>query len=655
MTNRILLLVITLLSAFPIWGQMHDPAHFSSEMRMVGEKEAEIVFTGTVDDGWHVYSTDIKSGGPIRASFNAVRMEGVETVGSLQPKGSVVRKYDDMFGMEVSYMEHRAVFVQRIRFTKPQYDIDCYLEYGVCNEEMCLPPGEVRLTKNGIISFDKKEEETLDDDKKENADSIVSITNSDSADIAKNIESTDSAAYIDTADAPMTTPSAPIETFFLGLLGGLLAVLMPCIWPIIPMTVSFFMRNAKEDRRKGVRDALLYGLSIIVIYVTLGLAVTLLFGSDALNAFSTSAVFNIAIFLMLVVFALSLFGLFELRLPSSWATALDSFSRKSGSSLWGRLAESFFMALTLVVVSFSCTAPIVGLLLVQVATTGNWLSPLMGMFGFALALALPFTLFALFPSWMKQMPRSGEWMNRMKVALAFVELAFSLKFLSVADQAYGWHLLSRELFFILWIIIFGALGIYLLIGKGRGMVRWVSMTFGLASIALAVYMVPGLWGAPCTLVSAFAPPMESVKAHYTDYDQGMAAARAQKKPVMIDFTGYGCVNCRKMEAAVWTDPRVASILKNDYILISLYVDDKTPLKEPLEVTDAAGKKKTLRTVGAKWSFLESNTFGSNAQPFYVILSHDGRLLAQPRGYNEDIDEYLKFLQSGLDAAAPHLH
>lgn len=667
MMKRIFIsLSIMLLTAATAVAQMMNPVHFTAELRMLENDEAEIVFAASIDNGWHVYSTDVPGGGPIPATFHAVRMQGAETIGKLTARGKVIRQHDEMFSMEVSFFEHSATFVQRIKFTKPQYDIDCYLEYGACSNEMCLPPTEVRLTKSGTHSFDKKVEEPVNDEEKKNVDSIVAVTSNDSAKLTKNAESTDTISILNSADAPAPTSTAPLETFLLGLLGGFLAILMPCIWPVIPMTVSFFMRRSEGNRRKGVIDALLYGLSIIVIYVTLGLAVTLLFGSDALNAFSTSAIFNIGIFLMLVVFSLSLFGLFELRLPSSWATALDKKTStatlsKEGTNTGGnsnafnrvvtsllRMAgERFLMALTLVVVSFSCTAPIVGLLLVQVATTNNWLSPLMGMLGFSVALALPFTLFAMFPSWMKQMPHSGEWMNKLKVALAFVELAFSLKFLSVADQAYGWNLLSRELFLALWIIIFLALGIYLLWGKGNSIMRWISIGGGMASLALAAYMVPGLWGAPCKLVSAFAPPMESVKAHYNDFDMGMQAARAQKKPVLIDFTGYGCVNCRKMEATVWTDPRVAKMLKDDYILISLYVDDKTALTQPIEVTDVTGEKKTLRTVGARWSYLQSSRFGSNAQPYYAVLSHDGHQLLPARGYNEDADAYLHFLEEGL--------
>jgi len=450
------------------------------------------------------------------------------------------------------------------------------------------------------------------------------------------------------------------------------------------MTVSFFLKRAKDNRQRGIRDALTYGISIIVIYLGLGLVVTALFGSDTLNAMSTSAVFNVFLFLLLVVFALSFFGWFEIRLPESWATKVDQKSDELASravansqlSTVNSQLSILLMAFTLVLVSFSCTAPIVGLLLVETTTSGNWLAPALGMFGFALALALPFTLFALFPSWLKQAPKSGSWMTTLKVVLGFIELAFALKFLSVADLAHGWHILDREVFLSLWIVIFALLGAYLcgwlkfqedMIGSELSPVNShlstpkpmpvICIMGGLVSLAFAVYMVPGLWGAPCKAVSAFAPPMNTqdfnlntkvVEARFTDYEQGLAAARQEGKPVMIDFTGFGCVNCRKMEAAVWTDPRVADRLTRDYVLISLYVDDKTPLPEPIEVTDAQGQRRTLRTVGAKWSYLQSHKFGANAQPFYVLLDPvTARPLAGSRAYDEDVQAYLDFLSKGL--------
>ena len=441
-----------------------------------------------------------------------------------------------------------------------------------------------------------------------------------------------------------------IYIFVTGFLGGLLALFTPCVWPIIPMTVSFFLKRSK-DKKKGIRDAWTYGASIVVIYVALGLAITLIFGASALNALSTNAIFNILFFLMLVVFAASFFGAFEITLPSKWSNAVDSKAESTTG-----LLSIFLMAFTLSLVSFSCTGPIIGFLLVQVSTTGSIVAPAIGM------LALPFTLFALFPSWLKSMPKSGGWMNVIKVTLGFLELAFALKFLSVADLAYGWRLLDRETFLALWIVIFALLGFYLL-GKIKfphddddnkvGVTRFF---MALVSLAFAVYMVPGLWGAPLKAVSAFAPPMQTqdfnlykneVHAKFDDYDLGMEYARLNGKPVMLDFTGYGCVNCRKMEAAVWTDPKVSDLINNDYVLITLYVDNKTPLTEPVKIVEN-GTERTLRTVGDKWSYLQRVKFGANAQPFYVLLDNQGKPLNKSYAYDEDIPKYIEFLQTGLE-------
>ena len=655
-----------------VQAQMADPVHFSSKLNMLKGNEAEIVFSATIDPGWHVYSTEQGQDGPIEATFNVVKMDGAECVGKLTPRGNVIKHFDNMFGMELKYFEKQGTFVQKIRFTKPKYVVDCYLEYGACNDEMCMPPTQVEFKAQGEspAAVPAKEEQKVE--------APVSEENKVEADVADTLKA-DTVAAVATPvgnDASLWEPSiSELRAFgdsndfadhsllyilLMGFLGGLLAVCMPCIWPIIPMTVSFFLKRAKTDKQKGIRDAMTYGVSIIVIYLGLGLLVTALFGSDTLNAMSTNAVFNIFLFLLLVVFALSFFGWFEIKLPDSWANAVDS-----KASATSGLLSIFLMAFTLVLVSFSCTAPIIGLLLVETTTSGNWVAPALGMFGFAVALALPFTLFAMFPSWLKQAPKSGSWMNTIKVVLGFVELAFALKFFSVADLAYSWHLLDREVFLSLWIVIFGLLGAYLLgwlkfqtdeIGGDLNKpMPVVCIMGGLVSLAFAVYMVPGLWGAPCKAVSAFAPPMntqdfnlntKTVEARFTDYEQGMAAARAEGKPVMVDFTGFGCVNCRKMEAAVWTDPRVASLLTKEFVLISLYVDDKTPLAEPMTVIDDQGNQKTLRTVGAKWSYLQSHKFGANAQPFYVMLDADGKPLAGSRAYNEDIDEYIRFLQEG---------
>ena len=674
MTKKVYLTLLALVLVLAAQAQMMNPVHFRSELKMLEGENAEIVFTATIDPGWHVYSTDLGNDGPIEATFNATKMEGAEKVGKLTPRGNAIKKFDNMFGMELKYFEHSATFVQKIKFTKPQYDIDCYLEYGACNDEMCLPPTQVDFKQKGNapVKADAKADAATAEATDEEA-APTAEAKADSSAVAAAAPSTLNAQEKDAlwqssvdelrqlGGSDSIADQSLLYILLMGFIGGLLAVCMPCIWPIIPMTVSFFLKRAKDDQKKGIRDAITYGISIIVIYLGLGLFVTAVFGSDALNAMSTNAVFNIFLFVLLVVFALSFFGWFEIKLPDSWANAVDSKASQTSG-----LVSIFLMAFTLVLVSFSCTAPIIGLLLVETTTSGNWLAPTLGMLGFAVALALPFTLFAMFPSWLKQAPKSGSWMTTIKIVLGFIELAFALKFFSVADLTQGWHLLDREVFLSLWIVIFGMLGAYLcgwlkfqedeIGGDLHKPMPVLCIMGGLVSLAFAVYMVPGLWGAPCKAVSAFAPPMNTqdfnlntrtVEARFTDYEQGMAAARAEGKPVLIDFTGFGCVNCRKMEAAVWTDPRVAQKLTKDFVLISLYVDDKAPLAEPMEVTDEQGNTKTLRTVGAKWSYLQSHKFGANAQPFYVMLDNDGHPLAGSRAYDEDINAYINFLNKGI--------
>ncbi len=662
--KRLVMSLLVGLMVLVAQGQMVNPVHFSSQLKKLKGNEGEIVFSATVDDGWHVYSTDMGNDGPISATFNVVKMEGAEPVGKLQPRGNIIKQYDKMFGMELRFFEKKAQFVQKIRFTKPQYVIDCYLEYGACNDEMCLPPTEVafKASSNLPQKGEAKEEAPSNLPQKGEAKDSAEIVAKDTS-ITQQTDTLDSAAV--TTPLPLEgmgeavgEASSLLYILLMGFVGGLLAVLMPCIWPIIPMTVSFFLKRAKTDRKKGLRDALTYGASIVVIYLALGLLVTVLFGSDTLNAMSTNAVFNVFLFILLVVFALSFFGWFEIKLPSRWADAVDDKATTTSGYI-----SIFLMAFTLVLVSFSCTAPIIGLLLVETATTGNWLAPALGMLGFAVALALPFTLFALFPSWLQQAPKSGSWMNTLKVVLGFIELAFALKFLSVADLAYGWHILDREVFLSLWIVIFGLLGAYLcgwlkfqtdeIGGELHKPMPVACIMGGLVSLAFAVYMIPGLWGAPCKAVSAFAPPMYTqdfnlnskvVEARFRDYDEALAAARREGKPILVDFTGFGCVNCRKMEAAVWTDPQVADMLMNDYVLVSLYVDDKTPLAEPVEVADGQGGTRTLRSIGAKWSELQRSRFGTNAQPYYVILDSEGKQLAPGRGYDEDVAAFVKFLK-----------
>ena len=680
--KRLLSIILLSTTTLVLCAQMQDPVKFKSELKTGNGPEAEIIFSATIDPGWHVYSTNLGQDGPIEASLHVNKLQGAELVGKLNHRGKEISQFDEMFGMNLRYFENAVQFVQKIKFTKPQYDIDAYLEWGACNDEMCMPPGEASLKKSGKSpsvenSTDKEVQETqeqspADEEPADQANVLPpsdSLNSSDSLTPSPSGEGRGGASLwqpvIKELQAKGQADNIANHSLWyillMGFVGGLLAVAMPCIWPIIPMTVSFFLKRAKTDKKKGIKDAITYGISIIVIYLALGLLVTAFFGPDTLNALSTNAYFNVFLFLLLVVFALSFFGWFEIKLPDRWANAVDS----KASSTSG-LLSIFLMAFTLVLVSFSCTAPIVGLLLVETATSGNWAAPALGMFGFALALALPFTLFAMFPSWLKQAPKSGSWMTTIKIVLGFVELAFALKFFSVADLAYGWHLLDREVFLSLWIVIFGLLGAYLvgwlkfqedeIGGDIQKPMPVLCIMGGLVSLAFAVYMLPGLWGAPCKAVSAFAPPIntqdfnlntKTVEARFTDYEQGMAAARAEGKPAFIDFTGYGCVNCRKMEAAVWTDPRVADILQNDYVLISLFVDDKTPLPQTIEVKQPDGNTRTLRTVGAKWSYLQSHKFGANAQPFYVILSPDGNPLSPSFSYKEDVPAFLQFLQEPL--------
>jgi len=655
-----------------VQAQIMEPVHFQSQFKPTQGDEAEIIFQGTIEPGWHVYSTDLGNDGPIEATFNVVKIDGLELVGKLKPVGKVITKYDKMFGMDLKYFEGKATFVQKVRFTKPEYEIDAYLEYGACNDESCMPPTDVAIKQKGKSPVKEVKEQT----------------NSQEVEEKELTESQPSPFLTDTVTTTaLVAPVAPQDSLLSeslwkpvikelssfdgkgygkngiswwmilleGLLGGFLALFTPCVWPIIPMTVSFFLKRNK-DRGKAIREAMSYGLSIVVIYVLLGLIVTWLFGASALNALATDAIFNIFFCLLLLVFAASFFGAFEITLPSSWSNKIDQKSENTTG-----LLSIFLMAFTLALVSFSCTGPIIGFLLVAVSTQGSIIAPTIGMLGFAIALAIPFTLFALFPSWLKSAPKSGGWMNVVKVTLGFIELAFALKFLSVADLAHHWHILDREVFLALWIVIFGLLGVYLLgwlkfPHDDEGHRTNVPQFFlALLSLAFAVYMIPGLWGAPLKAISAFAPPMNTqdfilqkvtTEARFTDYEQGMAAARAEGKPVLIDFTGFGCVNCRKMEAAVWSDVQVSDILNHQYVLISLYVDDKTPLAQPIEVQEN-GQTRTLDTVGKKWSYLQRMKFGANAQPFYVILDNDGYPLAGSRSYDENVQEYVSFLQGGI--------
>lgn len=685
--RKIISFLLLSFVVYALQAQIKDPIKFKTELTPLSDTEAEVVFTAAIDKGWHVYSTDLGDGGPISATFNIDNKSGVELVGKLKPVGKEVATFDKLFEMKVRYFENTAKFVQKVKFTGGAYAIEGYLEYGACDDESCLPPTQVPFKFSGVAKAGNAAATKTEQPKAEQPEQKV-VDKADKKEGATPVASKDSSAMMELVPATTTEAATDIQPavasselwkpvisdlqalgeehgqedmswiyiFITGFLGGLLALFTPCVWPIIPMTVSFFLKRSK-DKKKGIRDAWTYGASIVVIYVALGLAITLIFGASALNALSTNAIFNILFFLMLVIFAASFFGAFEIRLPSKWGNAVDSKAESTTG-----LLSIFLMAFTLSLVSFSCTGPIIGFLLVQVSTTGSVVAPAIGMLGFAIALALPFTLFALFPSWLKSMPKSGGWMNVIKVTLGFLELAFALKFLSVADLAYGWRLLDRETFLALWIVIFALLGFYLL-GKIKfphddddnkvGVTRFF---MALISLAFAVYMVPGLWGAPLKAVSAFAPPMQTqdfnlykneVHAKFDDYDLGMEYARLNGKPVMLDFTGYGCVNCRKMEAAVWTDPKVSDLINNDYVLITLYVDNKTPLTEPVKIIEN-GTERTLRTVGDKWSYLQRVKFGANAQPFYVLLDNQGKPLNKSYAYNEDIPKYIEFLQTGLE-------
>lgn len=665
--KKLLSIIGLLLATLSLQAQILDPVSFKTEFNKVSDDVAEIVFTAKIDPGWHIYSTDLGDGGPISASFNIDKITGAHVDGKLLPVGNEQAVYDKLFGMDVRYFEKEAKFVQRIRLEGGTYRIEGYLEYAACNDQNCLPPSEESFMFTGTADIaaaegEATEDEAEDEEKEESSAENEETTESSVADSQSPTIGDQSSWWQPViselrafGESAGTVDRSWLYIFFTGFIGGLLALFTPCVWPIIPMTVSFFLKRSK-DKKKGIADAMTYGLAIVVIYVALGLLVTLLFGASALNALSTNAIFNIFFFLMLVVFAISFFGAFEITLPSSWSNAVDSKAEKTTG-----LLSIFLMAFTLALVSFSCTGPIIGFLLVEVSTSGSIVAPAIGMLGFAIALALPFTLFALFPAWLKQMPKSGGWMNVIKVSLGFIELAFALKFLSVADLAYGWRILDRETFLALWIVLFALLGVYLL-GKIKfphddddTHVSVPRFFLALASLAFAVYMVPGLWGAPLKAVSAFAPPLytqdfnlykNEVRAQFDDYDLGMEYAKRVGKPVMLDFTGYGCVNCRKMELAVWTDPTVGGLMNDDYVLITLYVDNKTKLPEPIKVVENS-KERTLRTLGDKWSYLQRVKFGANAQPFYVLIDNEGKPLNKSYAYDEDVAKYVDFLQTGL--------
>lgn len=652
-----------------------------------GAPEKEIVFTATADKGWHLYDMNLPEGGPVSTSFTFETLNGAELIGQPVPSVKPTTVYDEQFAMNLRWYPGTVSFTQKLKVTDPaKFKAEGEVEFMACNDETCLPPDQIPFSfdkksihvdpalaaNSSTTEVDKEDATAIQPDTQVVAEEASELNTPDPA--AKETPATTSLKASDSlTDSPNlwspvidqlksfgdSTVSAAdtswLFIFFAGFLGGLIALLTPCVWPMIPMTVSFFLKRTK-DRKKAIRDAITYGLSIIVIYLVMGLLITGIFGASALNDLSTNAIFNILFFLLLVVFAVSFFGAFELVLPASWTSKLDS----KADSTTGVLSI-FFMSFTLVLVSFSCTGPIIGTLLVQAASMGTAVGPAIGMFGFALALSIPFSVFAIFPNMLQSMPKSGGWLNSVKVVLGFLELALALKFLSVADLAYGWRLLDREAFIVLWIVIFSLLGVYLL-GKIKfshdSEVKYVSVPrlfMAIISFAFAIYMVPGLWGAPLKAISAFAPPLytqdfnlykNEVHAAFDDYESGMAYAKKVNKPVMIDFSGFGCVNCRKMEASVWTDPKVKQMLENDYVLITLMVDDKTKLPQPIEIQEN-GKTRKLKTIGDKWSYLQRSKFGSNAQPFYILLNDEGQPLGPSYAFNEDVSKYIQFLQNGL--------
>ena len=698
MHRTITYILLFLMTACCAMAQWAEPVKFSVSHKVVGDKEIVITFKGKIDEGWHVYSTDVGDAGPTPASFHIDEAKGLKPLGKLRAKGKAVRQYEKMFDAELSFFETSCTFEQRLAITEPAYSLKGYLEYGACSDRNCLPPTAVE------VCFDNREQlkenreqggnendnenENQNENQNENGEqeteqppltspqgensNLKPLSLSDSALWSSRVAEIKALSESDgSAGAPFPSGGDGGRLglwwlFLMGFVGGLIAVLTPCVWPIIPMTVSFFLKRSevrlkngnveklkKTSKNKGLRDAIIYGISIIVIYMALGAVVTLIFGANAANALSTNAVVNIFFALLLIVFGLSFMGFFELQLPSSWSNKAD---RKAENTTG--LLSIFIMAFTLALVSFSCTGPIIGFMLVEVSTTNNLLGPLVCMLGFAIALALPFTLFAMFPTWIKKAPKSGQWMNTLKVVLGFVEVAFALKFVSVADMAYGWHLLSRDVFIGIWIVLAVLLALWLLgvlrlpiDGGAKPRRTPVRICLAVICLAFAAYMVPGVLGKPLKAISAFAPPMstqhlryygEVVEAQFTDYDEGMAYARKHNKNVLLDFTGFGCVNCREMEMNVWNDTEVAKRLREDLVLISLYVDDKTALPQHMEV-DENGRTTTLRTVGSKWSYLQRHRFGANVQPFYVLCSPQGEPLKAPYSYDTDVEKFLRFL------------
>lgn len=665
-----ILVLLFILSLFSGKILADGPVSWKMSIADKGNGEIELVANATIAAGWHLYDTQIPDGGPFPTSISIDEVKGAVPVGTFHAVNSKLHKdFDKVFEMEIGYYEKTATFVQKFKITdKSKFVLKGDVRAQACNDRECTPPIPIdfsftsgNLPATVIVSTGAATDQT--NDPQTTADTAT-LANNDSISQAQTTEIQDANLWTPVIEevkafgaAGDTSNRSLLYIFGAGFIGGLIALMTPCVWPMIPMTVSFFLKRNKKNRGKAIKDAIIYGLSIIVIYVLLGLLVTAIFGASALNDLSTSALFNLIFFGLLVFFAISFLGAFELVLPASWTNKIDS----KADSTTG-IISIFFMAFTLALVSFSCTGPIIGTLLVDAASSGDIIAPAVGMFAFAFALSIPFALFAIFPSLLESMPKSGGWLNSVKVVLGFLELALALKFLSVADLAYKWGILDREVFLVLWIVIFTLLGLYLL-GKLKfahdSDLKYISVPrlfMAIISLAFAIYLVPGLWGAPLKTVSAFAPPHftqdfnlyeGTVHAKFDDYEAGMEYAKKNNKPVMIDFSGFGCVNCRKMEASVWTDPRVKYILENDYVLITLMVDDKEKLPEVIEVEEN-GKMTKLKTIGDKWSYLQRHKFGTNSQPYYVLLDNAGNPIGPSYAYDENVDKYLKFLKTGID-------
>lgn len=651
MKRQYSILLILLLATLSLSAQIVTPVKWKTSVKMNDDKHGVVVMQAKIDNGWHMYATELPDGGPVATSVEWSTLIGVKLDGKLTWDNKPVEKHDKSFDMTLKWWEKKVTLSQGFVVTGEEYEIKGTIRYMACDDQQCSAPETEQMSFKG----------------KPDAPADTANTALDSATVALGTTQTTNPAgdtwapvKVDNGVETGQTGSSSLWLIFIACFGGgLLALLTPCVWPIIPMTVSFFLKKS-GSRAKSIKNAVIYGLSIIIIYVALGLVVTAIFGPSMLNAIATNAVCNIIFFALLVVFALSFFGAFEIKLPESWSNKIDSKAEQTTG-----LLSIFFMAFTLAIVSFSCTGPIIGTLLVEAASQGSGIAPAVGMLGFAIALAIPFTIFALFPSMLKKMPKSGGWMNTVKVLLGFIELALSLKFLSVADLAYGWHILDREVFLALWIAIFLMLGLYLLgifrfSSDGESSQPGVGVTramLGLVALAFTAYLIPGLWGAPLRATSAFVPPLYTQDfnlygeelVEWDDFDKGLEAAERSGKPVFVDFSGYGCVNCRKMDGAVLDVDEVKTLISKEFVTVKLMVDDKAPLEKVITVEEN-GKSRELTTKGDLWSYLQRHKFNANSQPYYVVLNSKGELLSGPFTYDENVEAFKDFLNKGLNNA-----